>query len=72
MTVLQNKHIKKTAGRPFDEAKTGIILQAACDAFFRAGFEPTRIESIPAAANASKVTTSNLRIITFPPPPTPS
>ena len=59
MTVLQNKHIKKTAGRPFDEAKTGIILQAACDAFFRDGFAQTSIESIAAAAKVSKVTIYN-------------
>ena len=50
---------KKSAGRPFDQGKTGDIVQAASEAFFRDGFALTSIESIAAAANVSKVTVYN-------------
>ena len=51
--------MKKSAGRPFDEGKTGDIVRAASEAFFRDGFAQTSIESIAAAANVSKVTVYN-------------
>lgn len=57
--MSQNKCIKKSAGRPFDAGKTGDIVRAASDAFFRDGFAQSSIESIAAAANVSKVTVYN-------------
>tara|TARA_R110000850_G_scaffold161222_2_gene285784 strand:+ start:435 stop:1073 length:639 start_codon:yes stop_codon:yes gene_type:complete len=57
--MSQKKCTKKSAGRPFDAGKTGHIVQAASDAFFRDGFAQTSIESIAAAANVSKVTVYN-------------
>jgi TetR/AcrR family transcriptional repressor of mexJK operon len=57
--MLQKICKKKSAGRPFDEGKTGDIVRAASEAFFRDGFAQTSIESIAAAANVSKVTIYN-------------